>query len=203
MKKPEKRLSDFSNIKLTYDLVKHLKEAKANFKWNNAGIMKDPMSLLIYLQLFQDLKPKTIIEIGTLRGGFAEFCKDICCGALGLDTRVIAIDRKNETKNLMNRDDIEFVHCAIEDMDTYDLGKLEHPILISEDSHKNMKGVLDFAERVLEKGDYLFVEDTINKQKYHELFEMIDHDKYEIDRKYCDLWGRNLSWQYDSIFKRV
>ena len=38
------------------------------FKWKSLSLMKDPMSLTIYLQMLQDIKPQTIIEFGTGEG---------------------------------------------------------------------------------------------------------------------------------------
>ena len=47
------------------------------FKWKDLTLMKDPMTLSIYLQLLQDVKPKTILEFGTYEGGSSLWMKDM------------------------------------------------------------------------------------------------------------------------------
>ena len=53
-----------------YTLI--IKRAKwTRFSWKGLTLMKDPMTLTIYLQLIQELKPKSILEFGTFVGGSA------------------------------------------------------------------------------------------------------------------------------------
>ena len=57
-------ISKIENTQPNYLL--DIKNTKWNkFKWKNLTLMKDPMTLTIYQQLIQDLKPRTIIEFGT------------------------------------------------------------------------------------------------------------------------------------------
>ena len=88
------------------------------------------MTLTIYQQLIQDLKPKTIIEFGTYEGGSALWMNDIC-------------------KSLL-----------------------------------------------------LNTKDTIDIIKYSEMIQL-DLSKYKINRKYCDFWGQNNTWNCDSFLEKV
>ena len=46
-----------------------IKEVKWNHhKWKGLTLMKDPMTLSIYMMMIQDIKPKTIMEFGTYDG---------------------------------------------------------------------------------------------------------------------------------------
>ena len=45
-----------------FKLIKH---AKWNFhKWKGLTLMKDPMTLSTYMMMLQEIKPKTILDIG-------------------------------------------------------------------------------------------------------------------------------------------
>ena len=54
-------ISYFSHNFVT-EYANKIKDTKWNlFKWKDLTLMKDPMTLSIYLQLLQDVKPKTIL----------------------------------------------------------------------------------------------------------------------------------------------
>ena len=52
-------------------------QGKLKLKWKGTPLLKDPMMFSIYIQLLQDLKPKTILEFGTGNGGSSIFMRDI------------------------------------------------------------------------------------------------------------------------------
>ena len=61
------------------DYAVKIMDAKHNlFKWKGLDLVKDPMTLTIYMQLIQNIKPKTIIELGTGHGGSTLFFRDMC-----------------------------------------------------------------------------------------------------------------------------
>ena len=54
-----------------------IKHTRWNFhKWKGLTLMKDPMTLSIYMMMIQELKPKTILEFGTYDGGSSLWMED-------------------------------------------------------------------------------------------------------------------------------
>lgn len=175
-----------------------IKNTKWNkFKWKGLTLMKDPMTLTIYQQLIQDIKPKTIIEFGTYEGGSALWMKDVCKSLL-LDTKIITID----IENISPVEEIDFINLNVHEIDNFKFDKYESPIIVIEDCHENVKGIFNKVNNFLKKGDYFIVEDTIDIIKFNEMLKL-DLSKYEISRKYCDFWGRNNTWNHDSFFKKI
>lgn len=175
--------------------IKNTKWTK--FKWKGLTLMKDPMTLTIYQQLIQDIKPKTIIEFGTYDGGSALWMKDLC-KSLSLDTKVVTID----IKPIEPIKEIEFINLDVNKINDFQFSKYESPIIVIEDCHENLKGIFNKVNNFLKKGDYFIVEDTLDISKYSEMIKL-DLNKYKINRKYCDFWGKNNTWNCDSFFEKV
>ena len=167
-----------------------------NFKWKGLKLLKDPMSLTIYQQMLQELKPKTILEFGSGEGGSAYWFSDMT-KTLGLDTRIITVDNQ-EIKDIPN---VEFIKLDVNNIDSYEFEEYESPMLVIEDCHANMKGIINKVSSMMTTGDRLVVEDTIDPDKYA-IFKSCDLTSFSRDSKYCDFWGKNNSWNYDSFLKK-
>jgi cephalosporin hydroxylase len=111
--------------------------------------MKDPMSLTIYQQLIQDLKPKTILEFGAYEGGSALWMKDLC-KSLNLNTRVITIDNNFN----LNLKDIEFIKLDVNEIKNFNFGKLESPMIVIEDCHHNISGIVEKVDKFMKIGGF-------------------------------------------------
>ena len=200
-------ISYFSHNFVT-EYANKIKDTKWNlFKWKDLTLMKDPMTLSIYLQLLQDVKPKTILEFGTYEGGSSLWMKDMA-KSLGFECEIHTFDIDENKVKLTQDDDINF-YC----LDNYDIKKfvvdnknllsnLESPILVVEDSHENVMELLTEIDQFLSKDDYLIVEDTIDEQKYQQMLEFLENDKYEVDTYYCDFWGYNNTRNFNSFLRK-
>lgn len=60
-------------------------------RYKGRRFCKNPFDVVLYMQLIERLKPKTIIEIGTSEGGSAVWFDDLCL-SLGLQTRIVTLD---------------------------------------------------------------------------------------------------------------
>ena len=175
-----------------------IKDAKWNkFKWKNLTLMKDPMTLTIYQQLIQDVKPKTIIEFGTYEGGSALWMNDIC-KSLSLNTKIVTID----IKPIKPIKEIELINLDVHKIDNFEFDEYESPIIVIEDCHENMEGIFSKVNNFLKIGDYFIVEDTLDIIKYNQMMKL-NLSEYKINRKYCDFWGANNTWNCDSFLEKV
>ena len=189
-------ISEIENTHPNYSSdIKNTKWTK--FKWKGLTLMKDPMTLTIYQQLIQDIKPKTIIEFGTYDGGSALWMKDLC-KSLSLNTEVITID----IEPIKPIKEIEFINLDVNKIDNFEFSKYESPIIVIEDCHQNLEGIFKKVDSFLKKGDYFIIEDTLDISKYSEMIKL-NLNKYKINRRYCDFWGKNNTWNCDSFFKKV
>ena len=170
-------------------------------KWKGLTLMKDPMTLSIYMMMIQDIKPKTILEFGTYDGGSALWMEDIM-KSLSLDCKIhtfdinpdrvkLPEDSKIKYHELDNKNINQFIDQSSELFEN-----MESPILIIEDSHVNVDEVVKSIDPFLKSGDYLVIEDTLDRQKYQDTIlseNGISSMNYEVDTYYCDFWGVNNS----------
>ena len=192
--------------------IQTIKASKWNkHKWKGLTLMKDPMTLSIYMMMIQDIKPKTILEFGTYDGGSALWMEDIM-KSLSLDCKIhtfdinpdrvkLPEDSKIKYHELDNKNINEFIDQRRELFEN-----MESPILIIEDSHENVDEVVRSIDPFLKSGDYLVIEDTLDKNKYQDTIlseNGISSMNYEVDTYYCDFWGINNSWNINSIFRKV
>jgi len=180
-------------------------------KWKGLTLMKDPMTLSIYMMLIQELKPKTILEFGTYDGGSSLWMEDTV-KSLSLDCNIHTFDINEERVHLPKNSKIEF-----HKLDNHNINKfvdenkilfenLASPILMIEDSHENCNALVKAINPFLKSGDYLIIEDTLDQNKYKETIlseDGIRNMDYEVDTFYCDFWGINNSWNVNSVFKKL
>lgn len=174
------------------------KAKRTKFTWKGLTLMKDPMSLTTYQELIQELKPKTILEFGSYDGGSALWMSDLCksleikCKIYTFDIRKISVD--NITS--ITVDNYKFKDYVQNNLDLFN--SLEHPVLVIEDSHENISEILSEVDLFLNTGDYIIVEDTIYRSNYDQMLEFLKSKKYLVDTYYCDFWGNNNSWNFNS-----
>tara|TARA_B100000945_G_scaffold184640_1_gene148035 strand:- start:118 stop:774 length:657 start_codon:yes stop_codon:yes gene_type:complete len=189
-----------------------IKASKWNkHKWKGLTLMKDPMTLSIYMMMIQDIKPKTILEFGTYDGGSALWMEDIM-KTLSLDCKIHTFDINPDRVKLPNDSKIKYHELDNNKINEFiDQSRelfenMESPILIIEDSHVNVDEVVRSIDPFLKSGDYLVIEDTLDRKKYQDTIlskNGISSMNYEVDTYYCDFWGVNNSWNINSIFRKV
>lgn len=176
--------------------------------WKNVKMLKDPMSLATYIQLLQELKPRTIIEFGTNEGGTALFFKDIL-NSFQIPVQIHTFDINEDNVVVDKEPGIKYYK-----LDVYDIKKfvydnknmfenLKGPVLVIEDTHRNVKEILDEINPFLKSGDYIVVEDTLDSNVAIQLDDFMGtREDYLVDSHLCDLWGYNNSWNINSILRK-
>ena len=75
--------------------------------------------------------------------------------------------------------------------------------IIIEDAHVNLLNVLGEVDKMLNKNDYLIIEDSAKKQQCISEFMRISKNNYSADQFFLDFFGMNSTCCIDSIFKVV
>jgi cephalosporin hydroxylase len=190
------------------------------YQFNGVPCQKNPFDLALYLLLMTDLRPGTIIEIGSHRGGSALWFA-AQARVLALDTHVYSLDLQVVTD--VRDDDVSFLEGDIHHLDASALPQVlascRRPLLVIEDGPHTYEGTLAalrfFCDH-LEPGDYLVVEDGVLKsfgRRYRRFrngpnravrtFLAETDGMFEIDRLYCDYFGRNVTWNTNGYLKRT
>jgi len=203
------RYINFENRKyfdtnISYHTHKHYEQGvKECMTWKGKHIFKTTADLCILQMLLWELKPKTIIEIGSGNGASAEYMNDLL-KVYEIDSKIYSFDIRNESKVVQDTR-INYLHCDVNNLsmfDTYNINyaELPKPWLIVEDAHVNVFGVLYFLNQFVTQGDYFFVEDSRLKQK--EIYMLMQmNQNLKLDTKYLDFFGFNNTSACNSILK--
>jgi cephalosporin hydroxylase len=179
-------------------------------RYRGVLLQKNPFDRVLYLELLQKLKPRTIIEVGSFKGGSALWFRDQCA-ALGLDAAVISIDLK---KPNVRSDGVTFFEGdSLRPEETFPhtvIQEAPRPWLIVSDSahtYDTESRVLDYFSDRMAAGDYIVVEDgvvadfTVAKfARFEDGPNRAVHDfltarpDFEIDTELCDFFGYNVTY---------
>lgn len=196
-----------------------VQNASLNYSYQGIPLIKNPFDFALYPLLLWNLKPKTIIEIGSYSGGSAVWFGDLL-NNFGIDGHVYSIDiRKVTTVTHPRVTFMEGSGRALQEILKPDfLNSLPRPFLVIEDAdhfYETTIHVLDFFHPYLREGEYIVVEDGIisdlgenilyNGGPHRALKEFLStqEGEYEIDGKYCDFFGHNLTWCTNGFLKKL
>ena len=167
------------------------------FHWRGVPCFKSSYDVSIYAMLIDELRPGTIIELGSGTGASALFFADLCTLA-GLTTQVISIDKavgeiSDPRITFIQSDCSSWLEAAAKSKTD-----LQRPCLLIEDFHGDLAGFFEHIDAILNVGDYLVIEDSFPKQQ--KISEVIANRPYLIDTKYTDFFGVNCTSAINSIF---
>lgn len=185
--------SELSHAQLLYS-----QGAGPAFRWRGIPCFKTVYDLAIYAMLIDELRPATIIELGSGAGGSAMLFADLCT-SLGLATRIISVDQ--EAVQGFSDARVTFIQseCAgwLEAMARSNT-ELARPCLLVEDFHGELSGFFKNIDSILKAGDYLVIEDSNPKQSA--IAQTIAGLSYAVDTKYTDFFGINCTSAINGIF---
>lgn len=175
----------------------HLSQgARSVLKWKEMYLYKSCYDLAIYTQLIDQIKPGLIIEYGSGDGGSAVWMEDMV-RSLNLDTKIISYDINpiniKDTKVIFNTIDLE--------KELPEIKKQDCKKIVIEDAHVNLVNLLLHTDKILNKDDYLIIEDSAQKLDLVDIFLNKSKNNYEIDSFYTDFFGKNCTTAMNTIFK--
>jgi cephalosporin hydroxylase len=196
---------------IPYELLMKIQQGTMAYSYRGVPMLKNPFDLALYPLLLERAQPRTLIEIGSHRGGSAMWFADQRPGI-----RVLSVDLQPPA---VTHPGVEFLQGdATRLADVLDLQSIERPLLVVEDSNHlaaTTAAVLDFFDRWLQPGEYIVIEDGILTamraadlygggplRAIHE-FLARTAGRYEIDRTFCDYFGTNVTWNVDGYLRRV
>jgi cephalosporin hydroxylase len=182
-------------------------------------MLKNPFDLAIYPLLLAQARPRTLIEIGSHRGGSAIWFADTAA-SLGVPMHVYSVDvakvgeLSHPSVTFLEGDARDLALVLADDL----LAAMPRPLLVIEDSDHHFLtclSVLNFFDRWLSTGEYIVIEDgVLSVMLVADLYDggpiraineflRTSNDRYVIDRGYCDYFGRNVTWNVDGYLRRL
>ena len=203
---------------IPYELLMKIQQGTMSYRYRGIPLQKNPFDLALYSLLLDRMKPRTLIEIGSYAGGSAIWFADQA-RLLELDLEVYSIDL--EVPAAAAPPSVHFLRGdarALEGtLPPPFMSAIRHPLLVVEDSSHlagTTAAVLDFFDPWLQSGEYIVIEDGIlSDMRVADLYEggplraieeFLERSagRYEIDRSYCDYFGRNVTWNVNGYLRR-
>jgi cephalosporin hydroxylase len=201
-----------------YPLLMSIQQGTMEYRYRRIPTLKNPFDIAIYPLLLEEARPRTLIEIGSHKGGSAVWFADMGA-SLGLSMHVYSVDLAKVTA--VSHPSVTFLEGDARKLaDTFAdqfLADLPRPWLVIEDAdhhYQTTLEVLRFFDHRLVAGEYLVVEDGILSDmlvaghyaggpgRAIDEFLRASDGRYAIDRRYCDYFGRNVTWNVDGYLRR-
>jgi cephalosporin hydroxylase len=207
-----------SDISLSPWVIDSIQRGSLGYEYKSIPMLKGPFDLALYSLLIGRVRPRTIIEIGTYKGGATTWLADqlMVHGIDGVvhSLDVIPVDLAPSPRIALHRGSAREIDKTFPP-DWIDA--LARPLLVIDDGDHNYHSIMCvlryFSDR-MRPGEYLIVEDgSANdlglyrnldggpKRAIHEFLS--GGAPFEIDRSYCDYYGRNMTWNVDGYLRRV
>jgi cephalosporin hydroxylase len=199
-------------------LLDSIQRGHFNYTYKGIPTIKNPFDLALYPMLLWEIRPQTIIEIGSAHGGSALWLSDLT-RTFELSTQIHSIDL-NPVTDLVVRG-VTFHRGDATRLDETLLPEFMHrlprPLLVIEDSSHEKDtslAVLRFFHQWLRPGEYIIIEDGIVTElglaeafgggPQAALAAFLDEyaDYYEIDARYCDFYGKNVTYAVNGFLRR-
>ncbi|MDI3468223.1 MAG: hypothetical protein OJF62_000286 [Pseudolabrys sp.] len=205
---------------LSFGSVVSIQRGAARYSYRGIRMMKNPFDLALYQLLFWDIKPQTVIEVGSKMGGSALWFGDLM-QTYGIDGRVISVDLnppdppiRRSNVGYLKGNALHFEKTLTPDV----LANVRHPVLFVEDSAhfpETSLAAMEFFDRVSKPGDFMVIEDgdVIDAAIAHKYrggpgvaiaeFLSKNGDRYRVDATYCDFYGYNFTASPNGYLRRI
>ena len=162
--------------------------------WKGIPLYKTVFDFTLYSMMIWDIKPATILEIGSgPTGGSAIWMADLCKMYGLVNTKIISVDINPPNTNY---EGVNFIKGDSEKIETlFDVENYSHPWLIIEDAHVNINAIIAYFDVHMNKKDYMIIEDTRGRAQT----KLKIPNTLFVDTYYCDYFGRNATCSMNSI----
>jgi cephalosporin hydroxylase len=171
-------------------------------RWRGLPMMRTIWDFALAPLMVQEIRPRTIIEIGTASGGAAAYYADVQ-QLHGIQPNVITMDIAPPAIQLSGvtiiRGDSKMlaVSLPVEFLDPQ-----PHPWIVIEDAHQAIGEFLEHMHLFVCKGDYLVIEDL---DAEGDLFGFLSEHpaEYKVDTLFTDFFGHNNTCAPDQILCKI
>jgi cephalosporin hydroxylase len=207
--------------RLSRESLEAIQAGTMRYTYKGVPTHKDPFDLALYQLLLWELRPGTLIEIGSKFGGSALWFSDTL-RTFGIDCPIHSIDINPPTATVsgvtFHKGDGRALAATLS---AETMSGLSRPLLVVEDADHSAEttlSVLQFFDPWMGVGDYIVVEDGIiddlfdadqaavfaggPRQAIRDFLHQRGND-YDIDTRLCDYFGVNATWNVNGYLRRA
>ena len=196
--------------------LKEIDAGHHNVTYKGVRAIKCPFDYVLYQMILWEIKPDLVIEIGTNKGGSTLYLADLLqINGKGV-IHSIDLPENKEDSSLHLHPLIRIFKAGFMNYDTSDIGQYDTILIIDDGSHlyEDTLAALQKFSFCVSKGSYFIVEDGIvtnlgidkkfhgGPQKATQEFLKVNKN-FIIDRKWCDFFGANATFNVNGYLKRI
>ncbi|MDZ4793652.1 MAG: CmcI family methyltransferase [Bacteroidota bacterium] len=196
--------------------LKGVETGHFNTTYKGVAAIKCPFDYVLYQMLLWEVKPDLVIEIGTNKGGSTLYLADLLeLNGNGV-VHTIDLPANKEDPSLLSHQRIHIYKEGFSKYDTSPLSDYEKILVIEDGSHlyEDTLNALNKFAPFVSKGSYFIAEDGIITELGKEkVFNggpqkavadfLKTHPHFIVDRKWCDFFGTNATFNVNGYLKRV
>jgi cephalosporin hydroxylase len=207
-RKREEKTHDFN--------IKSIELGHHNMLYRGVKSLKCPFDYVTYQMIINEVKPDLIIEIGTHYGGNSIYMADLLELIGKGEVHTIDISRFGNSKLLDAHPRIKRFYDGYENYDLRIAENFETVLVIDDGSHqyRDVKNAFQKFNDIVTLNSYYIVEDgVLSDLGYNDSYEggplraidevMKQNENYIIDRKWCDFFGKNSTFNPNGFLKRI
>jgi cephalosporin hydroxylase len=210
----------FKKIKIAKDeevkiSVQSIDEGHHNVTYRGIKAVRCPFDYLMYQMIICEVKPDLVIEIGTKIGGGALYIADLLdIIGNGIVHTIDIIDLVDPKVKEHHR-----IKLFTDGWANYDIEitkKFKKILIIEDASHlySDTLGALNKFCDIVSKDSYFIIEDgIINELGFEKKYDggplrairefLPNHPEYIVDRKWCDMFGKNATFNINGYLKKI
>lgn len=207
-----KRVPDDEKVELSINTID---KGHHQVSYRGVKAIRCPFDYVIYQMIISEIQPDLIIEIGTRKGGGAYYMADLLDNiGHGIIHTIDIVDEVEPIVKENNR--IKFFTEGWENYDIEMALPFEKILIIEDASHmyNDTIGALNKFHPLVSKDSYFIVEDgIINNLGLEKKYEggplrairefLPKHPEFMVDRKWCDMFGKNATFNVNGYLKKV
>lgn len=195
--------------------IRSIHDGHQNITYRDVKAIRCPFDYVIYQMIVSEVQPDLIIEIGTHRGGGALYLADLLNNLGKGVIHTIDVEQISDEK-LLSHPRIKLFTNGWENYDLKEADGFEKILVIEDGAHtyECSNGAIKKFAPLVTIGSYLIVEDGIvselglaeklNGGPLKAIYEFLkNNEQFVIDRKWCDFFGKNATFNVDGYLKRV
>jgi cephalosporin hydroxylase len=202
-----------NNIELNFNTIV---DGHHKTTYRGVTMVKDPFDYVMYQMIINEIKPDLIIEVGTNYGGTTLYMADLLNIIGNGVVHTIDVVDYVQSDLINNHHRIKRFYDGFQSYDINLTKEFNKILLIEDGSHQyaDVINTMNMFKDIIPVDSYMIIEDgSLNWMGWEEIYNggplkaieefLSENDDFIIDRKWCDFYGKNVTFNPNGFLKKI